>query len=602
MSGLRKIIDYVQSTAEAISSALSVEVEIIDDEMYRVGGTNTMKSELGVKQKRGYVNSYVLKTRQHFVMTNPGHHSLCRDCDLQGNCYCSAGIFCPIELKGNGIGIISLMGFTPKQKDNLMGNSEQYMEFIVRMADMLASKVSEQRVLEEKNILSKQLEAIINTVNYGIVSINNEGKIVSFNQTAENLLGLKGSEAVGRLVAEVLPGSPLLKVLTTGKATIDKEIKYHNVPAKPQVLSNVYPINSGPKVVGAVESFRDFAEVHKLAYKLESNSMGYSFKNIIGNSPAMLRVKNRAKIVARNKSTILIEGESGTGKELFARAIHAASPESKAPFVAINCGAIPDTLLESELFGYEKGAFTGAKPGGKLGKFELADKGTLFLDEIGDMPLYLQVKILRVLQERVVQRLGSTKEVPINVRVISATNQNLVEKIEQGEFREDLYYRLNVIPLTVPPLRERKEDIQLLLKYFLGKYNRLLMKDIKGFSKDVLRLMLCYNWPGNVRELENAVEYAFNFTAGDYVEATYLPERIRNYRRNTVEDINLHQSELQKQERQMERDKLVELLQYYGTSVKEKDKVAAALGISRATLYRRLRRVGLTNYRVGVSN
>lgn len=270
MSELRNIQNYVQQIAEAISAALKVVVEIIDNEHYRVGGTDWLKEGLGEKQKRGYVNDYILKTRQHFIMTNPGYHQLCNACDLQGNCYCTAGLFCPINLRGESKGIISLMGFTEEQKQALLNNSEYYMEFIIQMADLLATKISEQQVLEDLSTVSSQLQTVINTVNYGIVSVDRHGKITCFNQSAEKLLGLKSTEVTGKLIAEAMPGSPLPEVLTTGRVFTEHQVNYRKVPSKMTVLSNAYPIFSGIQVIGAVETFRNYAEVHKLAYKLTS--------------------------------------------------------------------------------------------------------------------------------------------------------------------------------------------------------------------------------------------------------------------------------------------------------------------------------------------
>jgi len=287
----------------------------------------------------------------------------------------------------------------------------------------------------------------------------------------------------------------------------------------------------------------------------------------------------------------LIEGESGTGKELFARAIHAASPFNKGPFIAVNCSAIPESLLESELFGYESGAFTGAKAGGKPGKFELANGGTLFLDEVGEIPLHLQAKLLRVLQERVVERIGSTTARPINVRIVAATNRNLLKMVQNGEFRDDLYYRLNVIPITIPPLRERIEDIPVLLDYLLKRYSKIMKKQIAGFTSEACQLLCDYTWPGNVRELENAVQYAISFAEDQLIHLENIPPYIR-------ERSNRHKNKpttLQEKNLMNEKKIIEDLLQKYGTSVAGKDKVAEVLGISRATLYRKIKKLGLNN-------
>jgi sigma-54 dependent transcriptional regulator, acetoin dehydrogenase operon transcriptional activator AcoR len=285
----------------------------------------------------------------------------------------------------------------------------------------------------------------------------------------------------------------------------------------------------------------------------------------------------------------LIRGESGTGKELFARAIHHESSRRKQQFITINCSAIPENLLESELFGYEEGSFTGARKGGKIGKFELADQGTLFLDEIGDMPYHLQAKILRVLEESSIEKVGGSITVPIDVRIIAATNVNLEKMIELSQFRHDLYYRLNVIPLIIPPLRERKEDIALLMNHFLAKYNMRLNKNIKGFSDQIYELFLKHSWPGNIRELENVIEYAVNMETENHINLEYLPPSFRVVEGSTVEkDINdSNTMEV------IEREAIINALNRYGWSTKGKLAAAKSLGIGKTTLYRKLKKYNL---------
>lgn len=280
----------------------------------------------------------------------------------------------------------------------------------------------------------------------------------------------------------------------------------------------------------------------------------------------------------------MITGESGTGKEVFAKAIHYASSRKYKPFVTVNCGAIPENLLESELFGYEKGAFTGASEKGKVGKFELADGGTIFLDEIGDMPLQLQVKILHVLQNMKFDRVGGNKSICVDVRVVAATNKDLEKLIKEGTFREDLYYRLSVIPLSIPPLRERDGDIKLLMNHFLKKYSKLMNKDIRSFSPEVEKIYLNHDWAGNVRELENAVEYGTNMAFGNVIDVEAVPARILKKEKEMAKFKNLDKT-LAQQVKCFEREIIMKKLEeYHGV----KEAVAKELGLSRATLYRKL--------------
>jgi transcriptional regulator with PAS, ATPase and Fis domain len=286
---------------------------------------------------------------------------------------------------------------------------------------------------------------------------------------------------------------------------------------------------------------------------------------------------------------VLISGESGTGKEMFAKAIHYASSRANEPFVTVNCGAIPENLLESELFGYEKGAFTGASDKGKIGKFEMANKGTIFLDEIGDMPLHLQVKILHVLQNMRFERVGGNKTILVDVRVIAATNKDLEDMITSGRFREDLYYRLSVIPLMVPPLRARQGDIKLLMHHFLNKYNTFMNRKITGFTKEVENIYMNYDWPGNVREIENAVEYGVNMAFGDTIGIDDVPVRV--LKKCELVKIDDNSLSLADQVKNYEQQIIAGMLKKYGNNRNAKDKVAKELGLSRATLYRKLSEV-----------
>lgn len=314
----------------------------------------------------------------------------------------------------------------------------------------------------------------------------------------------------------------------------------------------------------------------------ESSISFYSIQhkndNFLFISPSMKVLYNRILKISKTFSNVLLTGETGTGKEIIAKAIHLNSDYSNNPFVSINCGAIPENLFESELFGYTRGAFTGANPNGRIGKIQQAHNGTLFLDEIADMPLNLQVKLLRVLQEKKIIPIGSNSEIDINIRIIAATNKNLEQMVSEGKFREDLFYRLNVVPLEVPPLRTWKEDIETLSKYFIKKYCTLFKKKLCSISKDALEILSEYNWPGNVRELENAIEFALNVIGEDEViRIESLPEKITKYN-NSLSISNSYSNSV------------FNLNEYYNLSTNEKKEVAKKLGISLATFYRMIKK------------
>ncbi|MFR7934891.1 MAG: sigma-54 interaction domain-containing protein [Clostridium perfringens] len=313
---------------------------------------------------------------------------------------------------------------------------------------------------------------------------------------------------------------------------------------------------------------------------------------MVGESAAMKQLKNKIKRISYSKSTVLITGESGTGKELVARAIHAEGSRKNKPFIAINCGAIPESLLESELFGYVKGAFSGASSSGRVGKFELANKGVIFLDEIGDMPLYLQVKLLRVLQERTIVKIGSNQLIELDIRVVAATNKDLRKLVEEGKFREDLYYRLNVIPIEVPPLRKRDGDIELIMNELIKKYNKIFNKYVHTVNEDVIKKLKNYKWKGNVRELENVVEFMVNLSGEDgIVTLDMLPQTVLEYENKGKEYSNSKSSgdfEEIRELKEIESEYINKALDLYGRDTAGKKKAARKLGIGIATLYRKI--------------
>jgi len=595
VSRLQQVREKGQKVAEAIATVLNMEVEIVDTDLIRIAGTGMVKNEVGSKMLRGLVNKHVFTTGKPIFISSPGYHSICLSCAMSGCCFYKAYIVYPIKVKGAVVGNISLIAFNDEQKATLCRQTDSLLKFIDRMADFISSKVLEKEMLAEKVVMANRLEAVVDSVHEVVIATNEIGLITHFNKSAERMFGVTRKEMLGRDISYHLPSVPLPEVLKTGKGFTSKElfVKFKN--KNYHLLSTARPIKTEKgKIVGAVATFRDFSETQKIAYEMINKGQSIKFDDIIGNSTALNEVKRKAQKIAGSSSTVLILGESGTGKELFARAIHAASAQSNKPFVSINCGAIPESLLESELFGYEEGAFTGARRGGKPGKFELANGGTIFLDEIGNMSLYLQAKLLRVLQEKQIERVGGTEVIPVDLRVIAATNSNLQKQVERGNFREDLYYRLSVIPLVIPPLRERKGDICLLLKYYLNRYANLLGKKITHFSKEAKEACCNYSWPGNVRELVNAVEYAVNLEEGNVITLQSLPPRIRESQMKKQVIVNSHgENSVVPTLEELEKEAISKALNYYGWSEEGKNKAAAALGIGRATIYRKIRKYNL---------
>lgn len=386
--------------------------------------------------------------------------------------------------------------------------AERLVAELAALHNITSVSFRSQMPYQEKEI---ELRTILNSVNEGVLAINKEGIISHINQVTCSVLQCTLEEAMGLPVEELVgEAPPILETLRSGRASPLKRWKVTRNGKDLQFLSSNIPIrNDQGEIIGAVATIQDFQQIENIILRADK-AKRCTFDDIIHQSPQMIRLIASARAVARTSSTILLRGESGTGKELFATAIHTAGLRSKKPFIPINCAALTESLLESELFGYEDGAYTGAAKGGRQGLFEQANGGTLFLDEIGDISLRLQVRLLRVLQEGTIRRVGGNQDVSVDVRIIAATHRNLEAMIRTGEFRDDLYYRLNVIPLTLLPLRERKEDIPLLAQHLIRKICSKINKPEVYLTRESVALLVAQQWPGNVRQLENTLERLLN--------------------------------------------------------------------------------------------
>lgn len=590
MSVLSGIKESVQQVAEAISVAVGVEVEIVDSELNILGGTGVYQPRIGRKEEDGdldgkYLYARVLRTGvTQYVADAPndkGYGTSGGGLTMLGEL---AEICTPIVLNDEIIGIIGIVAFTEAQRRMLSGKRESMTVFVEKMADLLAAKADQQEILENVEVSRDEMSTVLETAHEGIFALDCRGYVKHCNNRAATLFGTTKSDLTGSHISKLMPGSPAIKVLDTGRGYTENEEIFKTDDGQHHFIVTVKPFSSGNRIDGVVISFRDIEEAQKLVYNFNTRNIKNTVDDIIGTSEKIMVAKKQALITARSNSTVLITGESGTGKEMFAKAIHYASTRGDNPFITVNCGAIPENLLESELFGYEKGAFTGASEKGKVGKFEMADGGTIFLDEIGDMPLHLQVKILHVLQNMRFERVGGNKSIIVDVRVIAATNKDLERMIEDGSFREDLYYRLSVIPLSIPPLRERKEDIRMLMYHFLKKYNTFMNRKIVGFSPEVEELYINHDWSGNVRELENAVEYGTNMAFDNVIGMEEVPARILKREEEIIKFKNLDKP-LAEQVKLYEREIILKKLKQHNGI---KEVVARELGLSRATLYRKL--------------
>ena len=432
------------------------------------------------------------------------------------------------------------------------------------------------------------MATILDSIADGVFTIDKDKRITSFNRAAEKIIGIKKEEAIGQYCFDVFRANicqtscALDKTLKTGREIINLPINVLNAEGKelPISVSTSVLRDAKDRIVGGVETFRDLSIIEELKKRLYRQ---YTFEDIVSKNDDIQKIFDILPDIAESDSTVLIEGESGTGKELFARAIHNLSGRKKRPYIVVNCGALPDTLLESELFGYVKGAFTDAKKD-KPGRFALADGGTIFLDEVGSMSSALQMKLLRVLQEREYEPLGATAPVKADVRVIAATNRSLSSLVKDGSFRDDLYYRLNVVRIELPPLSGRREDIPLLVEHFIHSFNLRKGKNVQGLRDEALGLLLRHDFPGNVRELENIIEYAFVLCQGTTIEPEHLPkELVKDRPEKTGETSSDHL-------RSAEKEIIIEALR---RNDGHRARTAKELGIDKSTLWRKMKRFGI---------
>jgi PAS domain S-box-containing protein len=433
-------------------------------------------------------------------------------------------------------------------------------------------------------------DAILESISDGVFTVDLEWRITSFNRAAEEITGISRKEAIGRRCSEVFRSSmcevecALRRTLETEKPVIGKSGYIINADGRriPISVSTAVIRGAERNIIGGAETFRDLSEVESLRRELEGR---FRVGELTSRSPVMQKMFEVLPAIAASPSTVLILGETGTGKELLARTIHSLSPRHKGPFIAVNCGALPDTLLESELFGYKAGAFTGATRD-KPGRFALARGGTLFLDEIGEVSPALQVRLLRVLQDRVYEPLGATRSETADVRIIVATNRDLAEQTRRGAFREDLYYRINVVRVELPPLRRRKEDIPLLVEQFVARFNHLQQKDIRGITAEALSLLMAHDWPGNIRELENIIERSFILCGEGFIDIDQLPEELTSARA----DKHAVVTGIKNIRNMIDAQSIRSALDRNGNN-----RLAAAkeLGIHKSTLFRKMKKLGI---------
>jgi transcriptional regulator of acetoin/glycerol metabolism len=489
------------------------------------------------------------------------------------------------------IGILEMSG--PVEKTHL-----HTLGMVVAATEAIEHQMQIHRQNRELIMLNKRMYSILNSVSDGVIIIDSFGKITHTNPALERMLDRR-LDLCGKAIENLVENTLVIRdMLVSGKGFKDVELTIRNGTTLSCLASGEVLRDEQGHITGASIFIDTIKNVHSLVNRFSGAQATFQFEDIVGDSEELMEAIRIGTRAAVSDSNVLLQGDSGTGKEIFAQAIHNRSSRANHPFVAINCGAIPRELLDSELFGYVEGAFTGAKKGGRPGKFEMASGGTLFLDEIADLPLAKQVALLRVLQERKIMRIGGNRVIPVDVRIICATNKNLLGLVKKGHFRQDLYYRLNVISITLPPLKNRKEDITLLLNHFLQTYSKRMSMPTPVIEPQVLHYLQNYSWPGNVRELQNVVERMLNITAGDKLTMDHLPPEVMPqsvYIEPEPSDIPVptleeERKRIKEMQAQQETEEIISLLAACGGNVSE---VARRIGISRNTLYRKMRQYNI---------
>ncbi|MFF1045179.1 sigma 54-interacting transcriptional regulator [Escherichia coli] len=584
-SVLMQIQPTIQRFARMLASVLQLEVEIVDENLCRVAGTGAYGKFLG-RQLSG--NSrllrHVLETKTEKVVTQSRFDPLCEGCDSKENCREKAFLGTPVILQDRCVGVISLIAVTHEQQEHISDNLREFSDYVRHISTIFVSKLLEDQGTGDN--ISKIFATMIDNMDQGVLVVDDESRVQFVNQTALKTLGVVQNNIIGKPIrfrpltfeSNFTHGHMQHIVSWDDKSELIIG-QLHNIQGRQLFLMAFHQSHTSFSVANAPD------EPH--------------IEQLVGECRVMRQLKRLISRIAPSPSSVMVVGESGTGKEVVARAIHKLSGRRNKPFIAINCAAIPEQLLESELFGYVKGAFTGASANGKTGLIQAANTGTLFLDEIGDMPLMLQAKLLRAIEAREILPIGASSPIQVDIRIISATNQNLAQFIAEGKFREDLFYRLNVIPITLPPLRERQEDIELLVHYFLHLHTRRLGSVYPGIAPDVVEILRKHRWPGNLRELSNLMEYLVNVVpSGEVIDSTLLPPNLLNNGTTEQSDVTevseAHLSlddaggtALEEMEKQMIREAL--------SRHNSKKQVADELGIGIATLYRKIKKYELLN-------
>lgn len=571
MTQLENVRSGIEHFVSAAAEAFRVEAAIFNQECSLFYCTPTYLKKKGNAVHYAFIQDVIVNGS--VLVTEPGKMPACIGCRFNEHCPSTMEILCCIHSGTEVAGVISFTSFTKEGQKRISENTEVYLNAITKLSSLIGEYLQQFSEGSAAADTEKLIESLMSLCEQPLLLTDPNGVVLRYNSLADKVLKFCN---VSSISLRQIFSEDMARRITSGNDLFEKKASIGENTAKVTTRS-IYSQN----------------HLHSILVRLsnefyENLPESGAFERLIGSSRAFVHIQNLIKRVADSPTPILITGETGTGKELVARSFHEQSRRNKYPFVAINCSSIPENLFESELFGYEEGSFTGAKKGGKMGRIEMAQGGTLFLDELGEMPLSVQPKLLRVLQEYELERVGSTKKIHLDIRIVAATNRDLREMIKEGKFREDLFYRISVINVKLPPLRDRKEDIIPISLNYLERLKTKMTTPLRTISHEAEQAFLNYSWPGNIRELQNVVEYAANLCDSDTLTLADLPEHMRGLEECPDTEKQKETPLPDSQEKQ-----ILDLLSAYGHTLESKKKIAADLGISLRTLYRKLNKMNL---------
>ena len=571
MTQLENVRSGIEHFVSAAAEAFRVEAAIFNQQSSLFYCTPTYLKKKGNTVHYAFIQDVIVNGS--VLVTEPGKMPACIGCRFNEHCPSTMEILCCIHSGTDVAGVIFFNSFTKEGQKRISENTEVYLNAITKLSSLIGEYLQQFSEGSAAADTEKLIESLMSLCEQPLLLTDPNGVVLRYNSLADKVLKFcnVSSTSLRQIFSE-----DMARRITSGNDLFEKKASIGENTAKVTTRS-IYSQN----------------HLHSILVRLsnefyENLPESGAFERLIGSSRAFVHIQNLIKRVADSPTPILITGETGTGKELVARSFHEQSRRNKYPFVAINCSSIPENLFESELFGYEEGSFTGAKKGGKMGRIEMAQGGTLFLDELGEMPLSVQPKLLRVLQEYELERVGSTKKIHLDIRIVAATNRDLREMIKEGKFREDLFYRISVINVKLPPLRDRKEDIIPISLNYLERLKTKMTTPLRTISHEAEQAFLNYSWPGNIRELQNVVEYAANLCDSDTLTLADLPEHMRGLEECPDTEKQKETPLPDSQEKQ-----ILDLLSAYGHTLESKKKIAADLGISLRTLYRKLNKMNL---------